>query len=348
LSIIDSKLSERTTQGSDESASGSQSPTSTEFQLGSFSNGSSTPSLLISNPQEHLLEVRPTTDRGLAVFALRKVKAGTLILAEQPLILLSKVEENDSTAIEREYSSLSRPDQKVYLKLFDAEKSRMSRVVSIYYSNCYNIEGFTGTGGSAIGALASRINHSCLPNVQFSFHEPTGQMRFFAIKDIPRGKEVTGNYDKVVFEGASRRQAKQMMYYGFHCQCEACAPETQFWTRSDERRRAMLEAVKTAQKCEKRYADPDTDGGKTAGVIEEALEALLKLEELLLKEGLVGVPLANNYRSLAKWAERKGDSDVEVRDWKIKELQACVTGFGRDAQRTREIEERLLAALCAA
>lgn len=323
-------------------------------------------------PQDTLLEVTSTPDRGLAVFTTRKIKAGTLLLVETPLINLSKHEEDDPAAVEREFSRLSRSVQKQYLRLFDAQKSRMSRVASIYYSNCYNCDAFRKDQGSAIGALASRINHSCVPNVQFSYHK--GEMRFHAIRDIPRGKEVTSNYDKAVFESKAKRQRKQQIYYGFVCRCEACDPQTEFWSRSDQRRNAMYEAFRAVQGCENKFVgqvreskagDGDvqinthinTDDSQSKPgdhpqtknpdevqkvVIDDALTALTKLEELLLKEGLAGMPLANTYRSLAKWAERKHDFS-QIRTWKWKEMQACVVAFGRDAARTREIEEKLAA-----
>ncbi|OAG40213.1 hypothetical protein AYO21_05496 [Fonsecaea monophora] len=323
-----------------------------------------------ARPEEEFLEVRSTADRGLAVFAARKIKAGTLVLVERALIALDKDEENDYGAVERAFSRLSRAEQKMYLRLFDAQKSRMSRVVSIYYSNCYNCETFRpgGQGGSAIGALSSRINHSCVPNVQFSFDEARNEMRFYAIRDIPRGKEVCSNYDKAVFEVAAKRQRKQQMYYGFVCRCEACDPKTEFWAKSDERRRDMYDAIRAVQWCEKKLAVAESgavavtvvtsdrgqagagnsnaaavaaaDAGSVNVVVDEALAFLTKLESLLLKESLVGVPLANTYRSMAKWADRKGDkakgTDEAVK-WKIKELEACITALGGEGHRTKEI-----------
>ncbi|KAI1620870.1 hypothetical protein EDD37DRAFT_653185 [Exophiala viscosa] len=299
----------------------------------------------VTRPQDCLLEVTSTPDRGLAVFTTRKIKASTLILVETPLIALDKREEDDHAAIEREFSHLPRPTQKLYLKLFDAQKSRMTRIASIYYSNCYNCDAFksAGKGGSAIGLLPSRINHNCVPNAQFCYDERTNEMRFYAIRDIPRGKGVTSNYDKVVFESRARRQRKHQIYYGFVCRCDACEPKTEFWARSDERRQNMYEAFRTVQGCETQFvsAHNTSDRQNTQQhVIDEALTSLRKLEELLLKESLVGVPLANTYRSMAKWAERKYDVD-QVRTWKTKEMQACITGFGHDAPRTKEIEQKL-------
>ncbi|KAL2441506.1 hypothetical protein ABEF95_015214 [Exophiala dermatitidis] len=426
----------------------------------SFSASFNSSSSSESSPQDSLLELVNTPDRGMGVFATRKIKAGTLVLVERPLIILDKNEETTPAAIEREFAALSRADQKVYLRLWDAEKSGMSRVVSIYYSNCYNCDEFvkpkqanttttpdqrdatTGTvtagstagGGSAIGAFASRLNHSCLPNVQFSYDETTNQMQFRAIRDIARGKEICSNYDKVVFETRSKRQRKQQIYYGFICTCEACEPHTEFWAKSDERRKGMYAAFRIVQACEKRYNDNPTnisterngvhvssDGGdnttnsssmktndgKTATdtapavesrvpethqvekqknpkknkkakshhksttstahardggrpwhidnadlgddydasqtvslVVDEALAALTKLETLLLKETLLGTPLANTYRSMAKWAERKHDVGGTVQ-YKRKELGVCRIAFGERAVRCREIEDKL-------
>lgn len=301
-------------------------------------------------PQETLLEIVSTPDRGLAVFTTRKIKAGTLLLAEKPLVRLQKHEEDDPEAIEREFSLLSRPDQKVFLKLFDAQKSRMTRVVSIYYSNCYNCDSYvaSGRGGSAMGVFASRVNHSCVPNVQFCYDERSNEMRFHAIRDIPRGKELCSNYDKAVFEVKSKRQRKQQIYYGFICRCEACEPKNEFWTRSDERRRAMYDAFRTVQGCEKELSTQgrrSLEDGLAQTVpmptVDEALGALVKLEDLLLKECLAGVPLANTYRSLAKWAERKRDHAQAVK-WKGKELEVCRLSFGSDALRTKGVEEKLI------
>jgi hypothetical protein len=162
-------------------------------------------------------------------------------------------------------------------------------------------------------------------------------MRLFAIRDIPRGKEVLSNYDEAIFEVSAKRQRKQMMYYGFRCGCEACVPRSEFWSRSDERRRGMFEALRVVHGCEKEFLD----GGK-GEVVHGALEALIRLETLLVKEGLVGVPLANTYRSMAKWSERRGaHSNGEAMKWKMKELEACIIGLGKDGQRTKDIEARL-------
>jgi hypothetical protein len=307
-------------------------------------------------------EVRHTPDRGQALYSTRRIRPGTLILTEGPLIALSKELEESYDAIEDAFAKLSKREKKTYLSLFDAQKSRMSAVVSIYYSNCYSTEPFfpadstasrhttssspnpsgarsqlvTAPNGSCIGALASRINHSCIPNVSFSFIPPStahpkGQMRFYAIKAISKGKELLSNYDKNIFEGAAKRQQKYRLHYGFDCACEACVPRTEFWARSDERRRGMKEVVGEVKVLEREWLGVEVDSSVGKELCRKAMAVLLRLEGLLMKEGLVAAPLANVYRSLGKWSERAG---YDARQWKEKELDVSLLVFGARGVRT--------------
>jgi len=280
------------------------------------------------------LEVKQSPGKGAGIFATRKIVAGTCVLTERPLIILDRPEEDDPEAIEREFRKLSKAGQRQYLRLFDAEKSRLTRVVSIYYSNCYNCDGSKEHGGSAVGAMSSRINHSCVPNVQFSYDEARRVMTFYAIRNIPRGKEIFSNYDKAVFETAAKRMRKQRLYYGFVCDCEACRPQTDFWVRSDDRRRAMGEATRELKELEINYEAGHREDVRTA------LDTLARLEGLLMREGLVGLALANTYRSMAKWAERMGDMD-EVWKCKSREKKVYVLCFGPEAPRVKDIDVRL-------
>ena len=105
----------------------------------------------------------------------------------------------------------------------------------------------------------------------------------------------------------------------------------------------MDTAVRMVQGLEETFshAAEEQNGTNPVGIVTEALEALAKLEGRLLKEGLVGLPLANVYRTMAKWAERKGGNVGEIVKWKTKELEICVTGYGHEAPRTKNIMTRL-------
>jgi hypothetical protein len=144
---------------------------------------------------------------------------------------------------------------------------------------------------------------SITPAFQMSSSRMTlrsNQMNFYAIRDMPRGKEVCSGYEKNVLEIATRRKQKLQMYYAFVCRYEACEGENknEFSGRSDERRAAMLNEFKLVQTCEKMFhkeifENDDAHNQERDQVVEEAISALNMLEKLLLKQGLTGVVLGN-------------------------------------------------------
>lgn len=307
-----------------------------------------------------LFEICQTPDRGLGLFASRRIPAGNCVISEEPLISLPLKEEGDPNVVEAAFHTLSKAKRKRYLQLFDAQKSRMSQVVSIYYSNCYSKDGFTnssstsstaeskdaqGDGGSCIGIVSSRINHSCLPNLSFNYLTPSpthpkGLMQFYAIKNISRGKELLSSYDKSVSELRDRRQQKHMLYYGFTCICDACIPKSSFWERSDDRRRDISNCLKTVSLAERQFEEARQQGRHVGIAIDEAIGALTRMVGLLTKEGLTHKPLANVYRGLAKWSSRKGDRSME-RKWIEMEHDCCVTCFGVRSGRVQALKRQI-------
>lgn len=355
------------------------------------SSASTTPSsaIAVTRPYDpSLIEVVSTPDRGYAVFTTTRIPAGTLILAERPIIRLTATEElSVSTSVEdmlaQRFSALPKSSQKSYLKLHDSEKASFSRVKSIYFSNCYDLgKSDTGSihGGSAIGLLASRINHSCVPNVQFSFidtipsqlanivaqgsqvnesKENDGMMLFYALRNIPAHRELLANYDSI-YMNTEERQMKQQMYYGFRCTCEACTGKTEFWAKSDERRREMSQLKAQIDRMEKRWERGHgsvsvytkfTTGGQndeslqntgdkghisdhqrvvsveTNDLISSVLSALERLATLLIKEGIMGMDLVQAYRALSKWS-RRANREAEAEHWSEKKRYTSTIAFG--------------------
>ena len=318
------------------------SPTTVSYET--TGKASSASSDIDSDEEPCYYEARSTPTKGQALFATRNIKPGTLVLRELPLITLPRATEESAEALETAVRRLSKHDRKIYRSLFDAQKSGMSKDVSIWNSNRYNIDGFADpavsdasmTGGSAIGAVASRVNHSCVPNVYMSFLpaegvQGKGVIFFHAFKSISRGKELVSCYDRQIFRTGRERQKGLLLDYGFRCACEACVPTNSFWKKSNERRLAMRECVLQGKKLEKEWErlsegrEEDEEMQKRRKeVVKKANEALIDLEALLMKEGLTYLPLANVYQSLAKWAVR-GRDDVEGGlGWTRKEHEVSV------------------------
>jgi len=65
------------------------------------------------------------------------------------------------------------------------------------------------------------VNHSCAPNVQFSFSPSHGCMEYRALRDIEAGEEVLVSYVDLVQDTPSRRAALLRSKH-FHCSCARC------------------------------------------------------------------------------------------------------------------------------
>ncbi|KAK8151217.1 hypothetical protein BKA80DRAFT_184592, partial [Phyllosticta citrichinensis] len=75
----------------------------------------------------------------------------------------------------------------------------------------------------AICAEASRLNHSCTPNIQFTWNENVlgGAITMHALRDILPGEEITASYVDLLRSTAERKE-KLHNAYGFDCACAVC------------------------------------------------------------------------------------------------------------------------------
>jgi len=70
--------------------------------------------------------------------------------------------------------------------------------------------------------MASRINHSCVPNTTRGFKKDTHpQIVFHAFQDIKQGEEIYTDYTGACGNTQTRRQVLSSKY-GFNCRCKAC------------------------------------------------------------------------------------------------------------------------------
>lgn len=303
-----------------------------------------------------VVEVRYTENKGYALFATRRIPPGTLILQEEPLIRLTRdeeVESNTEDLLVQRYNGLHKNIQRQYKQLHDSKKSDFSRTKSIYFSNCYNLNGDRSIhGGSCIGSTASRINHSCIPNVQFSFTESDDspqsaltpmKMMFHAIKPIAKDKEILSNYENIFLTSVQRRQRLQM-YYGFQCDCEACSGSVSghpFWASSDHRRRELVRLKHETDSAEQQKQKQQQQNElQRSDELENTIASLQRVEVLLVKEGLCGDPVARVYADLARWSVQANRPD-EARKWLGCERRVCVMGFGVNSRRARDTDRRI-------
>ncbi len=76
------------------------------------------------------------------------------------------------------------------------------KIMAIYETNA-----FEAGEGSVICPEASRINHSCLPNVNHYWNDTTGRETVHAVKDIAAGEEILTTYIQICRDYAERKNS---------------------------------------------------------------------------------------------------------------------------------------------
>jgi len=185
---------------------------------------------------------------------LREISAGELILKEKPLVLVttphapktlakhlselrSKVKSLDEDKIEDFYSlGIARPE------LCTKDRGDL-RMMGIFQTNAISIREFDKLKGKDLGAAvyknASRINHSCKPNVVCSFNQDKKMVEVRAIKTIYPDKELTMCYIDPL-NSANDRKKLLTAKYNFDCMCKICSLPVNQLKENDQLRREIL------------------------------------------------------------------------------------------------------------
>ena len=205
------------------------------------------------------LEMRPVKGKGLGLFAVNYIPCGARILSEEPLL---KITNHKLHSVWAPYCRLSTAQKAVYdnLHVFapphldlehtartsllnnhsrirePVESAVADRVRAMSIFACNNF--LTSPNGCAVYGIASRLNHSCIPNVHHSYNSKLQSLTVHAVRDILPNEELLTNYlgSEATYQSASKRMAYCLQAYGFICRCPACADQT---GASDSRRELM-------------------------------------------------------------------------------------------------------------
>jgi hypothetical protein len=276
-------------------------------------------------------EQRETPDRGIGLFAVRKIPVGTRIICEAPLLKISK---NNFALTLKAYCGLSPKQKKIYDSLhayappdLDLEKkipqdlreagdqdaiARHVRVMSIFCANDFLLANQHALG---VFETVSRINHSCVPNVHFSNNaELNGKETVHAACDIEEGQELLANYigGRSNYWCTGERQEYLFFHYGFWCQCDACSGAIE---DSDVHRQRLHDIVwgLNEYKC---GTDETMDlHGSNPFFPANPLAAFKQAEDafrILIMEGLVTSELCKAYRFLSDFALDLGQHETAL------------------------------------
>jgi SET domain-containing protein len=158
-----------------------------------------------------LIEIRDSELKGLGVFALHDIPAGTILLCEKPLVKLIDTGTR-ADPLDAAVNALSPLERASFHSLHAFSRNKYESLNrSIVYSNGYSISNDLATG---VFETASRINHSCVPNSHYQWKESLGRMVFWNRFKLLEGEEVTVDY--------GHKKSYLAKIYGFECSCGGC------------------------------------------------------------------------------------------------------------------------------
>ncbi|CAK3875243.1 TPR domain [Lecanosticta acicola] len=276
------------------------------------------------------LELRVTSYGGYGLFATRDLPRGTRIIAEPPMIHQPPGDKMDAVWMQLEaltpeqlnrYTELSSGNgtvgihqrQMIKTRLANERRSSgaaleamtndMVKLHEIYFNNCVSM-GCNERFGAGLFPLYSRINHSCLPNVQNSYNATLGKLTVHAIRDIKAGAELCTSY---IFNLRTKEQRHEQLKntWSFDCQCEVC-DNTPTAFASEKRRQLMfdIDQALAAYEANIPFARALIPNAPRNG--KEARELVERLVAVLREEGLVGMDLAQAYRECSKYSLQEG------------------------------------------
>ena len=188
-----------------------------------------------------------STGKGMGLFASdRKIARGELIIAEKPLLTLDQrrflslsfrdAQENLDRSIEK----LAKTDKQTFYSLHNSWPKLASQSMGIIKTNAVPLGVDSPVG--AIFPVISRINHSCLPNVNHYWNEMKGVETIFALKDIEANQEILTSYTDPFCDRATR-QALIREGFQFECQCVLCSLEDKTEQKRSDIRRNLIKSL---------------------------------------------------------------------------------------------------------
>ena len=251
--------------------------------------------LIVLLAETQLYEIKAAAGKGLGVFATQAIKCGTRIMAEKPIIHIKQGDPTIRESVDA-YLHLSQAEQTVFISLhhyispnlhswkqfFLAEGVKEEDVNAfVHVMAVYEVNSFPADDGSILCPEASRMNHSCLPNVHHSWNKSRRCLTVHALRDIAAGEEIQTSYVELCLN--SRQREKALDEYGFKCGCAACDATTDLGRVSNARRDQLYKVDKELNELVK--------GTRPMQRLQQILNALVEEKGLLSEEGLENIRL---------------------------------------------------------
>mmetsp|Transcript_14331 Transcript_14331/g.31701 ORF Transcript_14331/g.31701 Transcript_14331/m.31701 type:complete len:444 (-) Transcript_14331:11-1342(-) len=271
---------------------------------------------------EPVFEFQRLQGRGLGAIARFRMKAGDLILRE-PVALMGVV---GKAPDRRSFKDLPAAQREAIMELHDAyaENKAPASLEGIIWTN--GLPKAPRSDEVVVCPVASRFNHSCVPNAEYLWVEGQKVEEIRAVRDIAAGEEICVNYiGDTIREPFEARRAQIASAFRFDCCCEACRFSIEERKVSDERRTRLVQLGNDILGCQDKP--------------ERGLEMAEEMLELMASERISGprtvAQVCNDGFQLSLLV---GD-DSEVQYWAHLSYEAHRHGWGEDYPLTKEMKQ---------
>jgi hypothetical protein len=271
-----------------------------------------------TTPADHtidsLYELIITNDKGYGLFATDGISRGTRVTTESLLLTTPPLSPHhglptiDIEDLSKKLDGMSAEQHEIYFGLYHdpdvaakakahirlaLDHSKHAPVRSIF-PNAHKIKAIVKfyaiyqanfvelsideKSGTGVFPLASRINHSCVPNLQIHYIPATKTLVAHTVRHINEGEELTISYSSGI---ATTRNAI-LQHRGFECKCTICTGSQATASQARRESMIMLELTLAAFEEPDEYARLPV----TPQTLQEALEAGELLIESIKTEGV--------------------------------------------------------------
>lgn len=168
--------------------------------------------------------VDDVSGKGKGLVTTKDIPKGTRIIAEKPIITVGQsvasIEQLENL-IHRQVCSLSKNKLQDFLSMTNIypHTSSAERYLGIIRTHALPMPELNA---GRVFLQAGRINHACDPNTQNFWNDYWSQLTIHAIRDIPKGEEITICY----LNSRRNRRARQeelQKNFKFTCVCQLCS-----------------------------------------------------------------------------------------------------------------------------
>ena len=172
--------------------------------------------------QSSMYQLTKIPFKGYGLITKCKIKKGTIILAEKPILIFNATNEITRNSIENQLDKASQSDHDIFKSLSHSKcinNSYNNIIVDIVQQNGIQMT----DEKSGIFPTCARINHSCKPNIFWYWNKQQQCECIVASRDIHKNEELLVNYVSMMkYPTRNKRREHLIKHYGFYCECNQC------------------------------------------------------------------------------------------------------------------------------